>query len=279
MRNLSKGIKTAIVFILVLGVGSALGLTFLFPVRLTKTWIETLPVSARISIARVSFNPLMHLNIDSLSVKPEGNNPVFTGIFFKQVLMRPLWRDMVIGTRAAVIETPVDGAVVYVSVREKAGNRLHVTVSMPRFANLPGPMAFKKGFQLQGKWRLKADLIVATRSERGALSGAMVLNAKNLRLKWETSPLGGRMNLMFLTAQAKGKVDRSVFDFNEIVLRGNELDVDGGITLWLDPITQELRMKGTLFLRPKAALQASSNALDAAIRMLPRETRGFRLAF
>ena len=279
MRRLSKRVKTAIVFVVVLGVGLSLLMTFLFPARLTRTWLETLPAPARISAARVGFDPLMRLKIGSLSFEPEEGNPVFTRVFFKRVLLRPSWRDILTGTRAAVVETPVDGAVIYVSLKKRSGDLFRVTGSMPRMANLPGPLTLKKGFQLQGKWRIKADLKLATRNERGALSGAWILNAKNLRVKWEASPLGGRLNLMFITALARGKVDRSVFDFSEITLRGNELDVDGGVTLWLDPVTQALQAKGALYFRPKVALQASNAPLDAAIRMLPRETRGFKLSF
>ena len=67
--------------------------------------------------------------------------------------------------------------------------------------------------------------------------------------------------------------------FNKILFTGDDLALEGEVSLWIDPFTNAMTAKGTLYMRPGSGLAASNPRLNQVIRMLPRDARGNKLVF
>jgi len=276
MKRWGAWIKAGAIFLVVFLLVLSLSLAWLFPSRSVQRWVNTLDVPGETSVSSVRFDPLMRLKLVGVAWRLD-KNPFVDSVILKQVILRPLWGKVMTGKKALYTVTSVGGAPIYGAL-QMVKSRLQLSITTTKGVDFPFPMHLHKGMTLEGTWQLKADLSVDTAKERGGISGSSLFEAKKLHFRWAGSPLGP-LNLSFVMGAVGGSIDRSVFDISKIDFRGSDLDVGGAATMWIDPITGCLRLNGTLYFRPKIGLATSNSRLDAAIRLLPKDTRGYRLAF
>lgn len=261
-----------IVFLLVF----SLGVTWFFPVKTTRLWFNSLDVPGRIFVSSVGFDPLLRLSLQGITWTPD-KNPVVDSVVLKKVVLRPFWGEVFKGHKVLFASTHLGRSPVSGTLR-LGKNTLQVSVTTLKDIIFPLPFRLHKGISLNGTCSLKVDLSINTAKERGNVFGNVLLETKRLSLRWSASPLGS-LNLSFNSGVIRGSIDRSVFDIRKISFKGSDMDVQGNATMWIDPLTGEARLKGTLFFQPRMGLVNTNPQLDAAIRFLPKELRGYKLSF
>ncbi len=262
-----------LVFILVF----PLGLMMTFPTSAVQTWINTLNLPGKVSVTRVHLDPIMRLRLNDLVWQPE-KNPLVEVIVLKGVKARPSWSKIFLGKKVLEFTGEMGASKIFGHVEFQKKGRVVLSLATEDRVFFPTPFVLRRGVDLQGAWQLKGDVLMDKEGETGKMSGGWAFSIKNFHLKWPSSPLG-RIDLSFISGRVDGNITRSVFNVDKIVFRGNMMDVDGTALFWRDPIKGDIRIKGTLYFRPKIGLKTSNAPLDGAIRMLPKDPRGFRLVF
>lgn len=261
-----------IVFLLVF----SLGTTCFFPVKTVRLWFNSLDMPGRIFVSSVDFDPLLRLSLQGITWRP-GKNPVVDSVVLKKIVLRPFWREVFKGHKTLFVSTHLARSPVSGTLRFEKGT-IQMSVTTLKDLNFPVPFRFHKGISLNGTCSLKVDLSIDTTKERGNVLGSALLEAKKLSFRWSDSPLGF-LNLSFSSGVIRGSIDRSVFDIRKIAFKGSDMNVEGNATMWIDPLTGEARLKGVLFFQPRMSLANTNPKLDAAIRFLPKESRGYKLTF
>ncbi len=275
-RRWAKRAVLAALFLVLFVAAFFLGTAWLFQTGTIRQWVNSLDVPGRVTVSSVRVDPLMRIRCRDFTWCPE-KNPVVSAVSFPAILARPSWGDLIRGRRSVTVSLETGKARLLGSITwgDKA---IRISVTSPGKLSFPGPFRFNQGVSVQGTWTLMADLSVARGKARGSVSGDVLIQARNLRLRWAKSPLGP-LNVTFVTGTLKGTLDRSVLAIQTIDFRGKFLNVTGSATLWMDPVTGKVQEKGTLFFQPLAGLAGSSPKIDAAIRFLPRKPQGYQLTF
>ena len=275
-RHWAKRAGVAVLFLALFVAAFFLGTAWLFPTNTVGQWINSLDVPGHVAVSSVSLDPLLRIRFRNFTWRPE-KNPVVSAVSFPAILARPSWGDLIRGRRSLTVSLETGKARLLGSITwgDKA---IRVSATSPGELSFPGPFRFNKGISVQGTWTLMADLSVDRGSTRGNVSGDVLIQARNLLLRWAKSPLGP-LNVTFVTGTLKGALDRSVLAIQTIDFRGKFLNVTGSATLWMDPMTGKVQEKGTLFFQPLTGLAGSNPKIDAAIRFLPRKPQGYQLRF
>jgi len=254
-----------------------LGLMMSFPTGAVQAWVNTLNVPGKVSVTRVRLDPFMRLKLNNLVWRPK-KNPLVEVIVLKGVRIRPSWSEVFFGKKSFEFVGEMGRSSIFGHMEFQKKGRVALSLATENRVSLPIPFVLRRGVDLQGAWQLKGDVLMDRGGEGGKTSGGWAFDIKNFRLKWPSSPLG-KIDLSFVSGKVDGTIARSVFNADKIVFRGNLLDVDGTALFWRDPIKGDIRIKGTLYFRPKIGLKTSNAPLDEVIRMLPKDPKGFRLAF
>ncbi len=253
-----------------------LGMTVFFPSRSVRAWINSLNIPEKVSVEQVRFDPLMRLRLARVAWRPEAN-PLVDEVIVPRITVHPSWGRLLLGRKAFEASLELAGARMSGSGEVKKGHLL-CAFAAPGGVSFPAPFKLRRGILLHGTWELKGDLDVNLRGGNRGVSGGALFRVKDLRLRWPTSPLGA-VDLTFASVTVKGNIASSVLSLTRISLRGNLMDGEGTAVVWPDPVTGVLHAKGTLYFRPKVGLAASNASLDAVVRLLPKEPKGYRLSF
>lgn len=276
MKGWMIWVKVVVIFFIILLLSFSFSFTYLFPASSVRLWVNTMEVPGEVSASSVHLNPLMRLKLTGVIWKPH-KNPFLDSVNLKRVIFYPSWKMMAMGKKALSASTTIGGSPIVGSLQ--MGKKItHLSVTTLRGVNFPLPLNLHKGITLKGVWRLKADLSIDKSMEHGGISGSGLFQMGKISFGWMVSPLGP-LNLTFAKGIVGVTIDRSVLDINRIDFKGGDLDVNGTAMIWMDPITGNLRLKGTIYIRPKIGLATSNSRLDAAIHVLPKDTQGFRLSF
>jgi hypothetical protein len=276
MKFRKKWVKIAGFFLLIFVLMFPLGLLLSFPSSSLKAWINTLNVPGKISVEKVRLDPLIRLYLNNFTWQFE-ENPIADSLVFKQIVVRPSWAKLLFGRKVFVLVSWIGKSELDGVFEEKKG-RLIVSLTTLNPVDFPMPLKLKPGVALHGQWRLRTDLKLEPGKETGNVLGGCNLIVNNLLFRWNASPFGP-IHLTFVSGSVEGNITRSVFNAGKIMFRGSALDVDGTAILWRDPLTGRMKAKGTLYFRPKLELETTNASLDTAIRLLPKDARGFRFAF
>ncbi len=269
-------IKTAGVFLVCFLLLFALSFTWFFPTRVVKRWVNSLNAAGKITVTSVGIDPLMRLKLRKVTWKPT-LNPVIRSVAFDKILLRPSWSKVLRGERVLIL-FGVAGGRRMPGLLQWNGNLVRISMTVKHGIPFPLPFRFRKGLSLQGSWTLKANLSINREVRRGDISGTFFYTAKGIRIHWMDSPLGP-LNLTFMRGVIEGSVEHSVFMIRRLDFRGNEIMVEGDVAIWIDSMTRKARVKGTLYLQPLMGLSRTNPRLNAAIQLLKRSPKGYKLVF
>jgi len=276
MKRWRKGVLVGIVFLIAVLAVFAISFSWWFPSSDVKRWIESFNIPGNLTVGSVSMDPLFRVRIKEGRWIPERNGYV-AAVAFPFVQIRPSWTGLLSGKKEAVLA--LAGSTARLSgIARSEKKKIHLAFQTEAPGRFPFPIQFVKGIKLTGTWRVEADLILDSRKTRGAVSGTGHIRLTAVRIGVKTTPLGP-VTLVFKKGAFGFSLERSVLVFNKILFTGDDLALEGEVSLWIDPFTNAVSAKGTLYLRPGIGLAASNPKLNQVIRMLPRDARGNKLVF
>ncbi len=247
-----------------------------FPSLAVYNTLRSLDVPGSVNLSNVRFDPFLKLTITGLEYLPEPN-PFVKGLKVRRLVARPAWSAFPWFWENFYVNGVLGEGHLEGFVRLRNG-KVALSLSSPKPIPLPSPLLLKPGVRLEGRWEVKLDFQWKGTGNTAGPTGGWKMKTKNLHFCWGASPIGP-IDLTFASGFLDGTLQRSVLTIEKLEFRGPLLDMEGNAVVWLDPLTRGLRLKGTLYLRPKVGLEVRNSGLDSAVRLLPKDPRGFRLAF
>jgi len=276
MKRWRKGVAVGVVFLMAVLIVFAVSFSWWFPSEDMKRWIESFNIPGNLTVDSVSMDPLFRVRIKGGRWIPERNGYV-AAVAFPFVQIRPSWTGLLSGKKEAVLLLTGD-TVRLSGIARSEKKKIHLASQTEVPGRLPFPIQFVRGVKLAGIWRVEADLTLEPQKTRGAVSGTGGVRLTAARIDVKTTPLGPVI-LTFKKGAFGFSLGRSVLVFNKILFTGDDLALEGEVSLWIDPFTNAMTAKGTLYMRPGSGLAASNPRLNQVIRMLPRDARGNKLVF